>query len=103
MKILSLVLAVMFLVTPLAIAGPHHHHGSSSEAYVEDPRLEAGIGFDLVHNFNDTNALRWENRWDVNNCDITGNIDDWTDRGISTYLVYQLTTDKLLERLFGKK
>jgi len=97
MRFLAVVLAVAMVVSIVSPAYAWRHR-DRSEPYVEDPRLEAGVGIDLVYNVNETFAVKSENRLDLNNSDITGNTDDWSSKGFQTYLVGVVNLDKLFKK-----
>ena len=88
------VMVLSFMVVPAEARRCHR----STEQYVENPRMEAGIGLDLVYNVNDTFAVMSENRLDINNSAITGNTNDWEHNGFSTYLVGVVQIDNLFKK-----
>jgi len=104
MKILVLVLAVMFLVAPVAMAGetssanytsPNGHADGfagwlndqecidhTHELYNAEKRAEIGIGADVIKPINETVAVKLEVRYDLNNRD--------RDDALKTYGVCQI-------------
>jgi len=84
---LAVIMMMSFMVVPAEAR--RHHRDNGTDVYLEDPRTEAGVGVDLVHPFNENHEVKWENRFDLNNNDISGNFDDWTSKGLSTYIVYE--------------
>lgn len=97
-KLVSVVLIAMLMMCVAAPAEARRCGRRSTETYIEDPRMEAGLGIDLIYNVNDTFAVMSENRLDLNNNSISGNMGDWEHDGFSTYLVGVITLDGLFKK-----
>lgn len=91
MKIFRMLLVVMLMVSLAVPAIAGRRGRRASEVYLEDPRLENGIGMDIVYNFNPMHAVKLESRYDLGNNSLSGNFDDLTSDGFQVYAVYVLT------------